>query len=277
MYEIIDLSNEKNGYYTYQLKRDKQVVVLLKAHREREYQDAYILRLIDATPLIDIDEFRTDWPVPYFMISRLIQEFLKNNITEDILLIDASDSRYDKIIEDFDFHLLANNYFGSISIDTLIQYLSTQTKTYAFKNYYPVTEYKKESLVKKAIEVYESHFEIKQKNKLPFSYWNKQLTNSLDLLNSVVLYPTKTIRGYAFLYKSMFEVDLGYIFYDSTDSKERVVSSLIASLRELSNEIDEVFLNIRAKDMHTSNLFDALDKSDFFIQSVYRKMKKSKE
>lgn len=271
MYEIVNLSNKNNGYYTYQLKRNKEVVMLLRAHKEREYRDAYVFRLIDTTPLNDINEIRTDWPVPYFMISRLIQEFLKNKITEDILLIDASDSRYNKIIKDFSFQLESNNYFGSIELDTLIYYLSTVTKTHAFKNYYPVTEYNKDALIKKVIEVYETNFEIQQKNKLPFPYWKKQLTNRLDSLNSVVLYPTKTIRGYALLYKDQFEVDLGQIYYDSVDSKELVISSLLASLRSMREEIDEVFLNIRAKDLYAMDLFKNLNKEELFAQSIYKK------
>ncbi|CAD2072038.1 hypothetical protein [Phocicoccus pinnipedialis] len=273
MYTIVDLSNEKNGYYTYQLKKDNKIVVLLRAHREREYGNSYILRVIDTTSMTDLSTVRTEWPVPYFMISKLLQELMKNNIKDDIYLIDTYDPRLVRIISDFNFELAYKNYFGSIEIDTLIHYLERQTKTHALMNYYPVTAYNKEPLIKKAMEVYESNFNIEDKNKLPYSYWEAQLANDLDMLNSVALYPTKTIRGYAFLYKVMYEVDIGHVFYDSLESKERVVSSLLASLRSMRGEIEEVFLNIRARDIYTSDLFKTLDKSEFFNQCVY-KMKK---
>lgn len=273
MYAIVDLSNEKNGYYTYQLKKDNKIVLLLRAHREREYGDSYILRLIDTTPMTDLSTVRTEWPVPYFMISKLMQELLKNNITEDIYLIDTYDPRFVRILSDFNFELAYTNYFGSIDIDPLIHYLEGQVKTHALKNYYPVTAYNKEPLIKKAMEVYEDNFNIEDKNKLPYSYWEAQLSNDLDMMSSVCLYPTKTIRGYAFLYKVMYEVDIGHVYYDSLESKERVVSSLLASLRAMRGEIEEVFLNIRAKDTYTTDLFKMLDKSAFFNQCVY-KMKK---
>ena len=71
----------------------------------------------------------------------------------------------------------------------------------------------------------------------------------------------------------MYEVDIGHVYYDSLESKERVVSSLLASLRAMRGEIEEVFLNIRAKDTYTTDLFKTLDKSALFKQCVY-KMKK---
>lgn len=180
---------------------------------------------------------------------------LRNLYPNHHLILRAMNDEYIKDYFDVGFIEFRRTYEEDIEIDDLIDFVSACKCNETTDGFIVDDE-----LIKKSYEVYKQTHKTNPVKEMSLEEWKTLIVPDLDYNHSIVIKTKGVIAAYLLMYDGGdYSKDIGYVYYQDNDSKEKLYSMLyknLIRLKELS--IKEIGLEVDNTDRYAYEFFEAI-------------------